>query len=922
MKFLKSNLDNFLKFFLVVETLIIFRNWFLPSFPNLSTDISYDFISLSKGIFLPFTWRNTLIGDGMGSYVLNTMWSYPTMFIFQNFLKLHIPFWFQMKYLAFLPSLLISYLGFKKLNQSFKFQTAIAWLFYVTNTYFILLLDGGQLNLVLAYSFFPLVYYFYKNAISTEKISFSKTITYGLSLCFISSFDIRLLFPLYILIGVDFIVSFSLKREKKILTSILKFLLLNLVGLTTFALLNLYWIVPGVLSKKIELPQGYGSVNNLLSLNFTSVTHSLFVQQPHWYLNIFGKISNPIWYFGLLPLFVILGYLFVKNKNKRVFMGLLIVGIFLTKGANPPLSNVYTWLFTYIPGFNVFRDSTKFFVLISLSYSLLLGMLFQRLKKEKIRLYRVVFFLLLSFVAITNYPVLVGKLTGTFSEPPYLPFVQKANQIISSDASFSRSLWLPVKLSLGYVSYLHPSLDAIIAIQKRPFEVGIVGAYEQFNFLREASYAGQLLKIAGIKYIAYPFPDERRQNLKQDNIDYYYSFLDQLTNLPWIDKVVSSPPVAVLQTKEAKDHFFIAPKTFFVVGSDQIYSDLVNIPGFDLSKTALIFSEEGTNSFNNLENIPISNIILYHKKAVDLAASIIGKSKMIFPASDLARDPTSENPWWKRGTEDFLWMRNFLQTKYRIDNQDFDLQGGYSIAEGNQNLDIKSVKLTKGNLLLARVMKSSKGGIVQFWQGDSEIGEVNTMADEQNQSEIKLTGYGNIPDQIFKYDKAEFNWYIVGKLKSDEALTIKTLGDLNVVNAIMSVTQKEWDAANELTNSYAIIDWDSLSDKAKKELFIADDQTSISYTRISPTEYKVNISGLNSPETLAFSESYDSLWTANGSSSYPLYSLINGFMIDHDGNYNIYFSPQKYVNTPLFISGLTLTSVIFLLLYPKLRKKL
>ena len=42
--------------------------------------------------------------------------------------------------------------------------------------------------------------------------------------------------------------------------------------------------------------------------------------------------------------------------------------------------------------------------------------------------------------------------------------------------------------------------------------------------------------------------------------------------------------------------------------------------------------------------------------------------------------------------------------------------------------------------------------------------------------EIKLTGYKDIPDQISEYDKADFNWYKIGKLESSNELTIKTEG--------------------------------------------------------------------------------------------------------------------------------------------------
>ena len=50
----------------------------------------------------------------------------------------------------------------------------------------------------------------------------------------------------------------------------------------------------------------------------------------------------------------------------------------------------------------------------------------------------------------------------------------------------------------------------------------------------------------------------------------------------------------------------------------------------------------------------------------------------------------------------------------------------------------------------------------------------------------------------------------------------------------------------------------------------------------------------------------------NGESSLPVYSLLNGFRIDHDGEYIIEYAAQKYVYPGLIISGVT---ILFLILF-------
>ena len=120
-----------------------------------------------------------------------------------------------------------------------------------------------------------------------------------------------------------------------------------------------------------------------------------------------------------------------------------------------------------------------------------------------------------------------------------------------------------------------------------------------------------------------------------------------------------------------------------------------------------------------------------------------------------------------------------------------------------------------------------------------------------------------------------------------------------------------------------IVDWSKLTDQEKKDLFKPTPQGKVTYKRISPTHYKVKIEDINSPVTLAFSETYDSLWELDGRQSYRLYSLINGFDIEAPGEYDVVFSAQKYIIPGLLISGtaLALIAAFFLTTSGKLRKR-
>jgi len=928
---MKNLAHNLFLFFLLG---FVFWPFFTPG-ERVANDFPYTFTENVNEITLPQTWSSRF-SEGLGENVVVTLSTWPNDLLYWTGARLGISPNILIRVLRFLPILIIGFWAQRRLLNFIGLRKTgifIGTLLYLLNTYILILIDGGQYSIGMAYAWFPIAYLAIIKAVNGN---LSRKILSGLAVSVLGILDIRFIYLLFLLIFLKTVYDLFFERE----TSFLNFIFLRLTTALTILLvfigLNIYWLSPSAIAKAQVLPETYERVSQTSFLSFSNIGHALFLLQPHWYKNVFGKVTPIRWEFVFIPILIFIAPV-LKKKNKEVGFWLLtsLVSIFLVKGANPPLPGLYPWLFTHIPGFSLFRDPTKFFFLVALSYSALIGFTADELIKKFNWSFRigpwslkVIPLLLTTYFLLIINPVWSGKMTGTFSEPLYKRESFKIAEILKNDIIFGRIFWIPSRSILGYSSTTHPSLDAERVLKKRPFEIGAVGTYEIFNFLRDAPFMGEIFKIAGIKYISYPYPDTRREELKQDNIDYYYSFLDQLTNLPWVETKISDPPVPVLKVKNSKDHFFIADNTFLVVGSDGIYNNLAKIQDFNLSKNALIFAEEKP-GLSDACNKASCKAILFDKNKIDFAATFIDKSRFVFPAQKLGFDPDesgwpasnalrSNAGWWKRETSDFLWLRNFLQTKYGLDNQDFDYGGGWAVAEGDLKLQIANNKLQKGNILLARVMESSRGGKVEFLQGDIKIGEIDTKIEEPEKVEINLTGYKDIPDQIFSYDKADFRWFEVGWLpNNDKMLTIKTEGDINVVNALVSLPQDEWLRINGLSHQYNVVEWNKLSDLEKENLFTSETLPTVSYQRINPTHYKVKVTKLTKPATLAFSESYDPLWEMGGQKSYPLYSLINGFMVNKDGEYDIYYTPQKYVLPGLLVSGLTLAAIITLLLIVK-----
>lgn len=839
---------------------------------------------------LPWIFRETNVADGLGEYTGITLWSQPLQLYSAILSALSIPYGIQTKILV----LIIFILGFISIAKLLKFLNInsigkyVGIFFYLSNTFFLLLLDGGQLSLALTYSIFPLAIYFF---LKTFETTTKRNILYlALSVLAVSIFDIRFI---YILFGIFFIYFLT-----KLLSPVNKIDLIKQSVITALVLIivligfHAYWLVPSIY-KQPQLPQTYERTSQIDFLSFATIEHSILLQQPHWYKNIFGFISPKNWEFILIPILAFLAP-FLNRKDPTVIFWLIIalIGIFLGKGSQEPLPHLYTWLFDNIPGFSLFRDPVKFFILIALSYSILIAKTFQGLERFKTKnKFLVGFFKIAPYLALIYFiflmnPIFTGKMTGLFS----FPFFEKQFTILREhflqDKKFSRIFWLPSKAPLGFSSDTHPSIEAGRAVQKRPFAIGTKGQYETFNFLREAPFMGEIFDISSIGYIVYSPLNPKRDDMHPDNVKYFSTFSNQLTSLPWLTKVDSSP-IPLWKINSIQDKFFITPNIWWVIGSDDIYNEATKSAALRLSNNAIIFPEEKAELGQRINQLSEAKVVLNRKNLIDLAVSFIDLSEFIFPARNLDFEP-DQSGWWKREAADLIRWRDFLQNKYLLDNQDFDLGGGWAIAEGKLDLMVKDESLKAEEVLLARVFESSKSGSLSFYQDGDLVGKVTTQ---------------------IKDNKTNVRWFEVGRVKNNGDIHIQTEGDINIVNALVAVDYNQWQSfkqkAEDLQNQGRIVNFDAS--------LTVDKSPEVSYRKINPTKYEVEIKNIKKPIFLVFSENYDSFWKLNGQAPYLVYSLLNGYQIEKDGTYIVEYELQKYVYFGLIITTITSIALIFLL---------
>lgn len=880
------------KFLLLIFAilLLVYWQWWIPE-PKVANDFPYvSDSSIKSQMDFPRLWSEP-ISEGLGQYIVFSLWSWPLIFISGVMANLGLDFSSIERILFLIPLLIVGVLGIWKFLESLQISSLarfVASIFYVTNTYIILLIDGGQLSIALAYSWFPISFIFIRNSFQD---GWKNKILAGLTTAILGFFDIRFIYLLFIITLLWFLYQLLLSPKDK--TS----LILNavksgfLIAVTVVGL-NIYWIIPLL---KSPLPQETYEVLTRTSFEkVVSLGHALLMISPHWYENVFGRIPYLRFEFIFIPLIAFAAAV-LKLGDRQVGFWLItaLFSIFLIKGSSEPFSNIYPWLFSEIPGFSLFRDSTKFFFLLALSYSALIGVSIDQILKRvnstgKKNLF---VFALTLYLLFLIRPVWLGEMTGTLSSPYLKDEYIKSWQVFEADKNFSRVFWIPSFKPLSLADQNHPAVEAAKLVKKRPFEIGTKGTYETFNFLREAPFMGEIFDVAGIGYIAYPYLDPKRDDMHPDNIKYYYTFLDQLSNLPWSSRI-DKEGMPILKVKEHQDRFFVTPNIWWIVGSDSIYNEATKSNQLKLSKNSLVFIEERAGLGRKIEEFPEAKVVLNDKHLLDLAASFIEQDRLIFPAKQLSFDP-DDSGWWKREGEDVINWRYFLKTKYDIDNQDFDLGGGWAIGEGNLELKVKSEKLRNGVVLVARVMESARGEELRFSQNGEIIGKLDTKNTENR-----------------------VRWFEIGELVNSGEVVIESFGDINVINALAGIEKDKWrkyqQKAQVLKEQGRIVEF--------SEEFAEDSPVKVSYEKINSTKYKIQISGLSKPGMLIFSANYNPYWRISSRKEPILvYSLLNGFRVEKNGEYVVTFEPQKYVYPGLVISGLTLLIVISYLIFLKNR---
>lgn len=520
--------------------------------------------------YIPSSWQSGY-GGGLGgispAYFLSTykfLFTRIAVFTGIPWTIIYRLFWF------FLPVILSSTGGWLLLSVVNPFSRvwarALAAVIIVTNTYVLMVTGGGQMGVFFAVSLCPWVliaFFRFLRATNDSSITFlsrlKETVLLGAALGVQVSLDPRFAYLSIISMGVMYWF------EDSALSLLWRRVQFGLLAGGVSVLLNSYWILPILILKEHTLDMlgsAYTTVEALRFFSFADFSHAIAALHPNWPENIFGKTYFLQPEFLILPLLSFMSLLFVTRSNREhhesrwvwSFAALGLVGIFLAKGANAPFGSVYIWLFEHVPGFVMFRDPTKFYVLIIISYAVLipltLNVISVAVNKHIRKASWIIPVIFISYWIWLIRPVLSGSLGGTFAQREIPAQYIELQAFLQQEQGFYRTLWIPRQSRFTFTSSNQVSIEA------GPL-LGATDAATLSTALRAEDIQKQIAQL-GIRYVIVPydpygelFTDDRKYSPKKRT-----ETEEVLDKVQWLKKI-RSKDIAVYEAPEPKDRFWL-----------------------------------------------------------------------------------------------------------------------------------------------------------------------------------------------------------------------------------------------------------------------------------------------------------------------------------------------------------------------------
>jgi len=394
--------------------------------------------------------------------------------------------------------------------------------------------------------------------LAIDRVSFISAILFCLLIFLIGTYDFRYLYLDFIVCCFYAIYSFKFIKFQ-IKPFIKRFSLLFFILIFSI-LLNLYWL------PMLTMPNIGAGISDrpLWGSHFVPLSYSIFLFQYIWTGGLMEAFS--IQEISLLclpiPFFAALGLYYEKSNKFIIFFGIIaLIGIFLTKLDHPPFINLYLWLYLNLPGFGLFRDSSKFYYYIFLGYSLLIGGFIKYIATNKSKKYFYFFMTCILFIFLYNTkPLISGEIQTIYVERKVPNDYLILKSFLLEQNDFFRTLYFPRESNWGFYNNLHPKINAINMINGdwAKFTIKNKDPIDQFKSLIQNEKFNNLINLSSVKYIVIPIIDLEND----DNFFVYYGntrkkYIELLSSNPSLKKIeFGAKELVVFENTDYKPLFF------------------------------------------------------------------------------------------------------------------------------------------------------------------------------------------------------------------------------------------------------------------------------------------------------------------------------------------------------------------------------
>jgi hypothetical protein len=540
-------------------------------------------------------------------------------------------------FVFFLPLVLLSALApyyFLVSITKNRFAAAIGTLVFSLNTYYLTISTQGHILLTIAGCISLLAAWAYFRALELAKKRLF--LIAGILLSITGFVDFRVAYITLIIFALMVVYHLIVARKR---FSFLGHLILALV----FVGLNVFWLLP--LSVSGDATNNAILGRSLFGNSFWNLSASLSLVHPFWNG---GKpnwfVVQPIaFYEWLLPALAFGGvFLLSSHKQKKyLFWAVLgVVGVFFSKQVDYPLPDVYPWLFTHIPGFGALRESSKFYFLTALSYSVLISGLIAwtyELRRVSVKWLYVSIgtaSLVIILTLINILPIITGKIQTLYSDRSIPNEYTVFNNFIARQNEQFRVMWVPGSSRWAMNSNEHPQLNADEVNSTWTNFIGQelkLGEFQDRQRMLEIfkhNYSAPLLAASNVKYVVVPTRDFSNDadifKYYGDDRNYFTNALDSVT---WLRRInLGGGELAVYENLKYDSNGYISSKTNILAMSPNNLDEkiaLINKVTPELSGDISYTDNDFNNSYLSIIKDPFE----------DLARSSLIKGLIVSPAN-------------------------------------------------------------------------------------------------------------------------------------------------------------------------------------------------------------------------------------------------------------------------------------------------